>query len=77
MGAPAWGQFPSLIQSRRFESTGSRVNADPHLIEEQHGMGARRDGGGYFGEVERHPFGVAARQHQAGTPFNMVLEARP
>ncbi len=30
-------------------------------------MGARRDGGGYFGEVERHPFGVAARQHQAGT----------
>ena len=30
-------------------------------------MGARCDGGGYFGEVERHPFGVAARQHQAGT----------
>ena len=30
-------------------------------------MGARRDGGGYLGEVERHPFGVAARQHQAGT----------
>ena len=29
-------------------------------------MGARCDGGGYFGEVERHPFGVAARQHQAG-----------
>jgi hypothetical protein len=36
------------------------------LIEKQHGVGARRDGGGYFGEVERHPFGVAARQHQVG-----------
>ena len=28
MGTPAWCQFPSLIQGRRPESTGSRVNAD-------------------------------------------------
>jgi hypothetical protein len=29
-------------------------------------MGAGRHGGGYLGEVERHAFGVAARQDEAG-----------
>jgi ABC-type tungstate transport system substrate-binding protein len=34
------------------------------LIEYQHGMGTGRDGGGYLGEVERHPFGIAAGQDE-------------
>jgi hypothetical protein len=36
------------------------------LIEQQHGVRARGHGGGDLGEVQRHPFGVAARQHQRG-----------
>ena len=34
------------------------------LIEQQHSMRARRDGGGDLGEVQRHPFGVAAGQNE-------------
>ena len=34
------------------------------LIEEQHGMRAGCDGGGYLGEMECHAFGVAAGQDE-------------
>ena len=37
------------------------------LVKDQLSMGAGRHGGGYFGEVQRHPFGVAAGQDERCT----------
>ena len=37
------------------------------LIEQEHGMFARRDLGGDLGEMQAHRLGVAVRQHQCGT----------
>ena len=36
------------------------------LIEEQNGVGSRRDLAGDLVEVELHGFGVAGRQHEGG-----------
>ena len=32
------------------------------LVKDQHSMSAGRHDGGYFGEMQRHPFGIAAGQ---------------
>ena len=37
------------------------------LIHQDDGMGPRRDGEGYFGEVQRHGFGVAEGQDEPGS----------
>ena len=37
------------------------------LIEQQHNMRAGRHDGGYFGEMQRHPFGIAAGQDERCT----------
>src|SRR5680860_286307 len=38
----------------------------PGLVEQQHGVGARRDFGGDLGEVEAHRLGVARWQDETG-----------
>ena len=42
----------------------------PGLVEQQHGMGPGRHGGGDLGEVERHALGVAAGQDE-GCAFTL------
>ena len=66
--------FSTGLSSGHFAGSGGRVmlvgDDEPcrympsGVIEQQHGMGARRDGGGDLGEVQCHPFGIAAGQNE-------------
>ena len=66
--------FSTGLSSGHLVGSGSRVmlagddetrrEMPAGLIEQQHSKRARRDGGGDLGEVQRHPFGVAAGQNE-------------
>jgi hypothetical protein len=45
----------------------ARRHVPARLIGEQHGVGAGRDGGGDFGEMQVHCLGIAGGQDQRGT----------
>ncbi len=59
-----WVELGAFRRQRQQGDVGwedqARRDVPACLVKDQHGMGTRRHGGRYLGEVQRHAFGIAA-----------------